>query len=552
MMSGLLKDVPADIALEDLAPLSRLAAAERRVLTQDAEFCSLRAGEALFHEGANDTSAVFLLDGCVELRRGGRVVQRLSAGAMAANCALAEAQPRTLTAVAKSDVLIARISRPLMESVLRSDEERALREGSVVSGSAPFDWEEWSQNSPLIRELSAPAREQILERLDLQEVAEGQVIAAQGEAGDGYFILTEGCAEIVRSCGAHAARTRLALLGPGASFGEEALASGAPRNASMRMLSAGTVARLSPADFDELILRSLVRPLDIREATALCDQGCARWLDIRSPDELTVARGFTDALHHPLVTLRTRAERLDGTVTYIAYCNNGRRSRTAALLLAERGLAARFLEGGLEGLRPIRTEVETDLSLSCDEERSTPRIAGPVLTPTSHRCAEDSEIRPCISETPSAERSGPMRGPAERVPRAPSGAFSLPLPKETPSYSTESEHAHGLEDKVSDESDSRPAESPHRYERLAAQLAASKRELLALSERAVAERKQWAREREAYLKVIEQLRSSMERRIDADRRRARASLAAQTGELRVLRETEACLARVSADASEHP
>ena len=50
----------------------------------------------------------------------------------------------------------------------------------------------------------------------------------------------------------------------------------------------------------------------------------------------------------PLETLRHDGVfALEADVPYIVYCSTGRRSRAAAFLLAERGIQARSLVGGL-------------------------------------------------------------------------------------------------------------------------------------------------------------------------------------------------------------
>ena len=46
------------------------------------------------------------------------------------------------------------------------------------------------------------------------------------------------------------ASVKVATLGPGASFGEEALLKGEPRNATVRMATAGRVLKLGKEDFD--------------------------------------------------------------------------------------------------------------------------------------------------------------------------------------------------------------------------------------------------------------------------------------------------------------
>ena len=87
----------------------------------------------------------------------------------------------------------------------------------------------------------------------------GDTIVNQGEAGDYYYVLTEGEARVTRT-------VELATLEPGRSFGEEALLSGSKRNASVTMLTDGVVMRLSKDDFNELLKEPLLSRVSPDEA----------------------------------------------------------------------------------------------------------------------------------------------------------------------------------------------------------------------------------------------------------------------------------------------
>lgn len=50
----------------------------------------------------------------------------------------------------------------------------------------------------------------------------------------------------------------------------------------------------------------------------------------------------------PLTKVRQKAHELNDQITYIAYCNNGRRSQAVTFLLRERSKLVVYLEGGLK------------------------------------------------------------------------------------------------------------------------------------------------------------------------------------------------------------
>ncbi len=110
------------------------------------------------------------------------------------------------------------------------------------------------------RELDAVARE-----VEVQEVDAGTVLADQGAAGDSFFVILGGQAEVRRH------GRPVATLEPGSFFGELALLDPAPRDATVVAVTPLTVARLTQGPFrrllDELpamngsLLRALARRL---------------------------------------------------------------------------------------------------------------------------------------------------------------------------------------------------------------------------------------------------------------------------------------------------
>src|SRR5690606_34763725 len=82
--------------------------------------------------------------------------------------------------------------------------------------------------------------------------AGGNVIK-QGEDGDYFYIITQGKCVVTRETPTNMAGIKLAELGVGDSFGEEALISDAKRNATITMLTDGQLMRLGKEDFKTLL-----------------------------------------------------------------------------------------------------------------------------------------------------------------------------------------------------------------------------------------------------------------------------------------------------------
>jgi rhodanese-related sulfurtransferase len=185
------------------------------------------------------------------------------------------------------------------------------------------------------------------EAMQPQRVAAGEEVVVQGDRGDFFYVIQSGSAEVLRSDAGRKA-VSVAKLGPGSSFGEEALLKGEPRNATVRMKSAGTLLKIGKADFDRLIRSELLREIEPQEAQALIAQDKASLIDCRFEEEWELWR-LKNARLIPLEEIRDRSRGLDKDRQYIVYCRTGRRSRAAAFLLRQAGVDALSLKGGIAG-----------------------------------------------------------------------------------------------------------------------------------------------------------------------------------------------------------
>jgi CRP-like cAMP-binding protein len=176
----------------------------------------------------------------------------------------------------------------------------------------------------------------------------GQEVIRQGEVGDYYYLIREGSAQVTRAA-KEGRPSLLARLEPGQGFGEEALISGEPRNASVTMLSQGLLMRLAAGDFLTLLQEPLVHQVAPEDAAAMVRRRGAVLLDVRMEDEYRQG-SLKGSSNLPLYLLRLRAGALDISRPYILFCQTGRRSSTAAFLLAQRGFDVHVLTGGLNAM----------------------------------------------------------------------------------------------------------------------------------------------------------------------------------------------------------
>lgn len=177
------------------------------------------------------------------------------------------------------------------------------------------------------------------------EVKIDEDVVTQGGPGDFFYVIKAGAAEVLRT-EADGNTVKVATLGPGASFGEEALLKGDQRNATVRMTTPGRVLKLGKEDFDELLKSQLVHEITPDEARRNVSFRGAVFIDCRYEEEWELWR-LKGARLVPLDHIRERSRGLDPKREYIVYCRTGRRSRAAAFLMRQAGLNAVALKGGI-------------------------------------------------------------------------------------------------------------------------------------------------------------------------------------------------------------
>lgn len=339
----------------ELSPIDSLRSEHQRELLAKLKPERLDKGKVLFRKGDQDRHHVYVLDGTVELVDDtGKVARRIEGGSADARFPLAHVKPRTLTARAASPVELIRVDSDMLDLMLTWDQTGSYQVEELES-DAPEDGD-WMTRLLQTRAFHRipPANIQALfMRMEEVRAEPDQVIVRQGDEGDYFYIITEGRCEVARSQGGR--QIRLATLGPGDSFGEEALISGAERNATVTMKSRGRLMRLSKGDFDALLKEPLLQKLDYEQALARVARDGARFIDVRLPDEYRQGH-LRGAENVPLIILRTRVDDLDPKRSYILYCDTGRRSSAGAFLLGERGFDVHILEGGLGQVPPAAIE----------------------------------------------------------------------------------------------------------------------------------------------------------------------------------------------------
>jgi CRP-like cAMP-binding protein len=330
-----------------LVPLHSLLHGDQGTLAKQSSVLSYRAGQVAFSRGELVRNQAYLVSGEIELQ-GESSNMILRATGENARHPLAPGAKRPATALCLKPSQILFVDRDLLDLLLTwsqtggastRDDLKSLPETAELDDSN--DWMASLLQSKAFLRVPPGNIAQIFASMEAVSFSPGETIIQQGTPGDYYYVVTEGRVQVVLRDRDGTSEEELAQLGVGKAFGEEALVSGAPRNASVRALTRCTLMRLSSTAFLRLLRAPLLQEVAIGER-----HDKQRLIDVRLPEEFAHGH-LSDAINLPLARVREGAKALDPSGEYLVYCDTGRRSASATFLLTERGLNAKVVRGGV-------------------------------------------------------------------------------------------------------------------------------------------------------------------------------------------------------------
>ncbi|NCF29464.1 MAG: cyclic nucleotide-binding domain-containing protein [Gammaproteobacteria bacterium] len=324
--------------IRTLAPISRLSLTDQEAVLSQGMFLTFSAGEIVYAQGREDNYANYLLEGSVEFLWNGRFVRHLDAEQSAIKRALDGPGAKRYTVRARTWSLVLRIERTDLERKLRLadlDPGTSDLEDTDIAREQPSNWMIRMLQSQRFANLPPQNIQRVFERMERVDATANELIIRQGDPGGYYYVIEEGYCDVSREPTGGGREVHLAELGPGDGFGEEALVSDTPRNASVTMRSDGVLMRLDKESFVELIRNPLINKVSYQEAHRMIDEG-AVWIDIRHRDQF--AKGaFRNARNIPRGMIRVECRKLVKGRKYIVCGEDPGGSAAAAFLLAERG-----------------------------------------------------------------------------------------------------------------------------------------------------------------------------------------------------------------------
>lgn len=328
-------------SVKKLVPFNSLSDTHIKDAMKRARAIRVPSGKMVFKRGQTTSERFYLLEGSVDLCDPDFNITAVNAGDPDSIHALDPHVPHKVSAVTTSDAVLLTVDQKHLDLVLTwnqagnylvaelSDDEEDLSER---------DWMSQLLQSNLFSQVPPANIQQLFVTFDAMPADAGELIIEQGEVGDLFYVIETGMAQVIRRA-ANGEEEVLATLGPGDYFGEEALISDAPRNASVKMTQNGNLMYLDKDQFSKLLREPVLQYVTQEEIDEHKQSEPVILLDIRLPSEYEHDHE-ADTINIPLPELRDKVKKLDNSPTYAIVGESGPRSELGAYLLKEAGLDA--------------------------------------------------------------------------------------------------------------------------------------------------------------------------------------------------------------------
>lgn len=338
--------------LRRFSPLDGLKHDNLVALAGKVQVRELSPQQMLFKEGDTEKRTVYVVSGQLELIDQGQVVEIVQGETDSARNPVAPVFPRRFSARARDRVQYISIDSDLLDVMLTWD-QTGTYEVSELQGAAEEvggdDWMTILLQAKAFHKIPPANIQAIFMRMQQINYKAGDVVVKQGTDGDYFYVLTGGKCLVTRETPLNKEGIKLAELVVGDTFGEEALISDAKRNATVMMMTDGSVMRLGKEDFKKLLNEPMLNWVSYEEAQAIVAEG-GQFLDVRLPSEYE-NHHVEGAVNIPLYFIRLKIGTLDPDTKYVICCDTGRRSSAGAYILNERGYTAYVLKGGIASVR---------------------------------------------------------------------------------------------------------------------------------------------------------------------------------------------------------
>lgn len=335
-------DKQAKFSLKQFIPVNTLSPQSISKLESETQLKRYSKNDPIFNIGDEDDNHFFLLKGEIALFSKDGRQSKILAGSVQSRYAIANLKPRLFNAkVASDEVIVAIIKADLLDKLMIWDDAVCDVQNSLSVDELDSEdesdarWRMSMLKTQIFLTLPATNIRTLFEKMEEQLVSAHETIVKQGDAGDYYYIIKEGECTVSRNAGLGGDDVEINQLGPLQSFGEEALVTGEPRNATVTMITEGKLMRLAESDFRILLEEPLLNMVDRNEANKLIHQGSLA-IDVRMEDEYNNS-ALKNTFNIPLYLLRLKMPHMDKNRSYVLFCDTGSRSAAAAFLMKNNG-----------------------------------------------------------------------------------------------------------------------------------------------------------------------------------------------------------------------
>ncbi len=178
-----------------------------------------------------------------------RPIAQLGAGDLFGEMACLSFYPRSATVRAKTRVVVVEMLRNILVELQRNTTFRAALEEKYRARAL----DQHLAGVPLLQGLSREFVDALRPRVKLLRFDPGQVIFKEGDVADGFFLVRIGFVKVSKHW--PGGDMVLSYLPRGSCFGEMALLSSVPRNATCMALDHVEVVKIESSDFAEMVAR---------------------------------------------------------------------------------------------------------------------------------------------------------------------------------------------------------------------------------------------------------------------------------------------------------
>lgn len=235
------------IIIKSLEPFSSLSPDRLEEVLKEATVSSYGTGKMVFKRGDNDDASYWLLAGSIDLLDESFNARNLSSRDPDAVHVLDDQNPHVLSGVTTEDSSVLKVRRTVLDDHLNEHEMEEIDAG--------IDWTSTLLSSPLFEFIPPANIQELFEKFEEVKFQKGDVVVTQGEPGDYFYVIRSGRLIVERAN--KGKPSVLAELRAGDTFGQDALISDVPRNATVTMTTRGILMRLSEHDFESLLMHPI-------------------------------------------------------------------------------------------------------------------------------------------------------------------------------------------------------------------------------------------------------------------------------------------------------